>query len=69
MRVLLNCFGFFKPATIITERKLFSECQTALFVADICHLDHQIGYKKTDSRYYLLSALLNIVNDKFIVIL
>lgn len=46
MRVLLNCFGFFKPATIITERELFSECQIALFIADMCHLNHQIRYKK-----------------------
>ena len=46
MRVLLNCFGFFKPATIITERELFSECQIALFVADMCHLDYQAENKK-----------------------
>ena len=45
MRILLNCFGFLKPATIITERELFSECQIALFVADICHFNYQI--KKT----------------------
>ena len=46
MRVLLNCFGFFKPATIITEREWFSECQYPLFVADIRHLDYQTENKK-----------------------
>ena len=46
MRVLLNCFGFFKPATIITEKELFSECQYPLFIADIRNLDYQIKRKK-----------------------
>ena len=46
MRVLLNCFGFFKPAIIITERELFSECQYPPFIAVIRHLDYQIKKKK-----------------------
>ena len=60
MRVLLNCFGFFKPATIITERELFLECQIALFVADMCHLDYQKKEKRPDSRYNLLSDLFRL---------
>lgn len=39
MRVQLNCSGFLKTTTIITERNKFSECQHPLFVADICHLN------------------------------
>ena len=40
MRVLLNYCGFLKPATIITERKLFSKCRNTLFIADMCHLEN-----------------------------
>ena len=58
MCVLLNCFGFFKPAIITTERELFSECQIALFVADIRHHNYQVENKKRpDSRYNLLLIL------------
>ncbi len=46
MRVLLNCLGFLKPATIITEKEWFSECQYPLFIADIRNLDYQIKRKK-----------------------
>lgn len=46
MRVLLNCFGFLKPATIITEREWFSECQYPLFIADISTLNTTESIKK-----------------------
>lgn len=55
MRVLLNCFGFLKPATIITERELFSECQIALFVADICHL---LAHKKISLQTVIAQRLI-----------
>jgi hypothetical protein len=64
MRVLLNCFSFLKPATIITERGSFSECQIALFIADIRHLDYQIKKKKDQTPdYNLLSDHFNIENS------
>lgn len=40
MRVLLNCSGFLKPAIIITEKGLFSECQNPLFSIFIADLSH-----------------------------
>ncbi len=56
MRVLLNCFGFFKPATIITEKGRFSECQIALFIADICHL---LAHKKISLRTVIVQRLIS----------
>lgn len=56
MRVLLNCFGFLKPATIITERGSFSECQIALFIDDICHL---LAHKKISLRTVIDQRLIS----------
>ena len=66
MRVLLNCFGFLKPTTIITERRLFSECQIALFVADICHF---LVHKKISLRTVIVQRLIlfNVIHTNVFI--
>lgn len=54
MRVLLNYCGFLKPATIITGREQFSECQNALFIADMCHLKNRYYLETVHLKFYTI---------------